>query len=169
VSHFQPRTHIMNFGSISSPIHHRHNALRFGKESRLLVPHFHLAPIALLTPYERPSFKLSLMRTPHLPPDVAQFVVPLSINKLDLRDYLHNAYNIEVLNVRSFITQQRIERHKPGFQTSRYYRPKSIKKMTVQLLKPFLYPEEPQDLSPYATPCTSSSGVLVAARSDWLI
>jgi len=89
------------------------------------------------------------MRTPHLPPDVAQFVVPLSINKLDLRDYLHNAYNIEVLNVRSFITQQRIERHKPGFQTSRYYRPKSIKKMTVQLLKPFVYPEEPQDLSPW--------------------
>jgi large subunit ribosomal protein L23 len=99
----------------------------------------------------RPKFTITLLRTPHLPPNFAQFVVPLNINKLDLRDYLLHAYGVEVLNVRSFITQRKIERTKPGTTGLHYYRPRSIKKMTVELVKPFVYPEEPKDLSPYVS------------------
>ncbi|KAF8252138.1 hypothetical protein K440DRAFT_635102 [Wilcoxina mikolae CBS 423.85] len=96
-----------------------------------------------------PSFTISLLRTPHLPPTIAQFIVPLKVNKFDLRDYLNHVYNVETLNVRSFITQQKIQRHKPGYHSTRYCRPKSIKKMTVELMKPFVYPKEPQDLRPW--------------------
>ncbi|KAI5804950.1 ribosomal protein L25/L23 [Geopyxis carbonaria] len=95
-----------------------------------------------------PNFTVALLRTPHLPANYAQFLVPLSLNKLDMRDYLHHAYNVEALAVRSFITQQKIERHKPGFQGTRWYRPRSIKKMTVELRRPFVYPAEPEDLTP---------------------
>ncbi|CCX04447.1 ribosomal protein L23-domain-containing protein [Pyronema domesticum] len=96
-----------------------------------------------------PNFTISLLRTQHLPPNYAQFIVPLNINKLDLRDYLYHAYGVEVLNVRSFITQKKIERHKPGEKATRYWRPASIKKMTVELVKPFVWPEEPTDLAPW--------------------
>lgn len=88
------------------------------------------------------------MRTPHLPPNFAQFIVPLNINKLDLRDYLFHAYGVEIYSVRSYITQQKVQRTKPGFVATRYYRPRSIKKMTVELVKPFVYPDEPVDLTP---------------------
>ncbi|KAF8543521.1 ribosomal protein L23-domain-containing protein [Trichophaea hybrida] len=104
-----------------------------------------------MKPNYLPSFTISLLRTPHLPPTIAQFIVPLKVNKLDLRDYLQHVYNVKALNVRSFITQQKIERHKPGYHSTHYCRPKSIKKMTVELMTPFLYPKEPKDLRPYVT------------------
>ncbi|KAA8908339.1 ribosomal protein L23-domain-containing protein [Sphaerosporella brunnea] len=96
-----------------------------------------------------PKFTISLLRTPHLPPNFAQFAVPLNINKLDLRDYLKHAYDVEVLSVRSFITQMKVQRTKPGTTGTNYYRPRSVKKMTVELVKPFVYPEEPKDLKPW--------------------
>ncbi|RPB04260.1 hypothetical protein L873DRAFT_1759560 [Choiromyces venosus 120613-1] len=98
-----------------------------------------------------PNFTLALVRTPHLPPNYVQFIVPLNINKLDLKDYLLHAYNVEVLSVRSFIQQQNIQRAKnkdlnrPKIE---WYRPRAIKKMTVELKEPFVYPPEPEDLSP---------------------
>ncbi|KAG0634256.1 ribosomal protein L25/L23 [Tuber brumale] len=98
-----------------------------------------------------PNFTLALVRTPHLPPNYAQFIVPLNINKLDLKDYLLHAYNVEVLSVRSFIQHQNVRRakdkdlYRPKIE---WYRPRAIKKMTVELKEPFVYPPEPEDLSP---------------------
>jgi len=85
--------------------------------------------------------------------------VPLNINKLDLRDYLKNVYNVDVYNVRSFIVQQKLQRTRPASPgTVDYWRPRAIKKMTVELVKPFVYPAEPEDLSPYVAPPRMRSG-----------
>ena len=89
------------------------------------------------------------MRTPHLGPRHAAFDVPLHFNKLDMRSYLKNVYNVDVLHVRSSITQgkihnlQGLSRH----GAPRRVRNQSEKKMTVLLAKPFVYPEEIKDLS----------------------
>ncbi|KAL7275731.1 mitochondrial 54S ribosomal protein YmL41 [Rhizina undulata] len=99
-----------------------------------------------------PNFTIALIRTPRLPPNYAQFIVPLNINKLDLRDYLLHAYGVEVLSVRSYIQQQKILKARPSERAligANYYRPRAIKKMTVELAMPFVYPEEPTDLSPW--------------------
>lgn len=59
---------------------------------------------------------------------------------------------MRALSVRSFIKQQAItsvqrgtSRDLPGKR--RQYRPRAIKKMTVELDKPFVWPEAPKDLS----------------------
>ncbi|PQE06718.1 hypothetical protein CJF30_00008599 [Rutstroemia sp. NJR-2017a BBW] len=97
-----------------------------------------------------PNFTLTLIRTPNLPPSFASFIVPLNLNKLDLRDYLYNAYGIEVRGVRSYIQQQKLTQGKPSAQRQvprQWHRPRSIKRMTVEMVKPFVWPEEPKDLS----------------------
>ncbi|KAH8585548.1 hypothetical protein B0O99DRAFT_646678 [Bisporella sp. PMI_857] len=95
-----------------------------------------------------PNFTLTLLRTPKLPPTYASFLVPLNLNKLDLRDYLWNAYNIRSLSVRSYIQMQKLRQDKPGAKRPsprKWYRPRSIKKMTVEMDRPFVWPEEPTD------------------------
>ncbi|KAI1409657.1 hypothetical protein F5Y13DRAFT_89841 [Hypoxylon sp. FL1857] len=83
------------------------------------------------------------------PPNFASFRVPLSFNKLDMRDYLLHAYNTPVLGVRSQLTQRRPQRSKVHH---RIYRPPPIKTMTVELLKPFVWPKEPEDLAAWNPP-----------------
>ncbi|KAF8472001.1 ribosomal protein L23-domain-containing protein [Kalaharituber pfeilii] len=97
-----------------------------------------------------PNFTIGLLRTKHLPPTSAQFIVPLNFTKLDLKDYLLHAYNVKVLSVRSYVVQQKVQRIKNLEEQRReWYRPRAIKKMTVELEKPFIYPPEPTDLSPW--------------------
>jgi len=75
------------------------------------------------------------------------------MNKLDIRDYLWHAYNIRCLSVRSFIKQAPVQMGKPGIskpQLNRWYRPKASKKMTVEMDQPFVWPEEPEDYSPWS-------------------
>jgi large subunit ribosomal protein L23 len=70
---------------------------------------------------------------------------------LDLRDYLFNVYGVRVKGVRSFIQQQKVRQDKPGAirpAQRKWYRPRSIKKMMVELERPFVWPEEPTDLTP---------------------
>jgi large subunit ribosomal protein L23 len=67
--------------------------------------------------------------------------VPLQFNKLDLRDYLYHAYDVEVTAVRSFINQP-APRQKHG-SAGRFYRPRSQKMMIAELVKPFVWPEPP--------------------------
>lgn len=87
------------------------------------------------------------------PSNFATFHVPLRFNKLDLRDYLYNCYNVEVLSVRSFIQQSKLELTKmksdgkPGRTQTK--RPESKKFMMVELVKPFVFPSKPADLSPW--------------------
>ncbi|KAL2051409.1 hypothetical protein ABVK25_008276 [Lepraria finkii] len=82
---------------------------------------------------------------PLQPPHFASFLVPLNLNKLDLKSYLYNAYNVRVLHVRSFIIHGRITRDPRTHQVSRKPRKK---KMTVELEagSPFVWPEVPEDL-----------------------
>lgn len=102
--------------------------------------------------WHSPSFTVTLLHTPNIAPTFAQFLVPLSFNKLDMRDYLFHAYNVRVHNIRSFIKQHPIQsvetghwRDLPGKR--RQFRPKSTKKMLVELDKPFVWPETPTDLA----------------------
>ncbi|TAQ88787.1 hypothetical protein B7494_g2883 [Chlorociboria aeruginascens] len=95
-----------------------------------------------------PNFVLTLLRTPNLPSTFASFIVPLKLNKLDLRDYLYNCYGIQVLGVRSYIQIQKLTQDKPSARRPKprkWFRPRSIKKMTVEMELPFAWPEEPKD------------------------
>lgn len=96
---------------------------------------------------DRPNFRIALLRTPHLPPSSAQFIVPLSFNKLDLRDYLFHAYSISCTSIRSFIklapitrVEPNSSRDLPGKRPS--YRPRATKKMMVSMTQPFVWPVE---------------------------
>jgi ribosomal protein L23 len=102
-------------------------------------------PYPQLTRYCRPSFTLTLIRSPFLPPTYAKFLVPLNLNKLDIRDYLFHSYNVRVLRVRSFIEQQKVQTNNKGQK----FRPKAVKKMCVEMDKPFVWPEEPEDFTAY--------------------
>jgi large subunit ribosomal protein L23 len=87
-----------------------------------------------------------MIRNNTLPPTFASFIVPLNLNKLDLRDYLWHAYGVPVIGVRSYIQQQKIRQSKPNdkrIAPRRWYRPRSIKKMTVEMESPFVWPAEP--------------------------
>ncbi|KAK3943886.1 hypothetical protein QBC46DRAFT_376528 [Diplogelasinospora grovesii] len=77
---------------------------------------------------------------PKQPPNLASFVVPLRFNKLDLRDYLYHAYNVQVLKVRSFINERAPERRGNNNQ-GKWYRPQPQKMMVAELTKPFVWPE----------------------------
>ena len=91
------------------------------------------------------------MRTPFLPPRYASFYVPLSFNKLDIRDYLQRAYGVGVISVRSFVEQQKVTRLRPAgkFGYGKLRRPMAKKKMTVEMKEPFVWPEAPTDMSAY--------------------
>lgn len=72
--------------------------------------------------------------------------MPLHFSKLDLRDYLWHAYSVRTLSIRSQVVlvpirfvQQGSERDIPGKKLA--YRPRSLKRMTVRLEKPFVWPE----------------------------
>ncbi|WEW60947.1 mitochondrial 54S ribosomal protein YmL41 [Emydomyces testavorans] len=98
-----------------------------------------------------PEFTITLIRTPFLPPRYASFWVPLSFNKLDMKDYLKRLYNVDVIKVRSYVEQQKVTRERPmgkqGYGPLR--RPMAKKKMTVEMIEPFVWPEAPTDFSPW--------------------
>ena len=84
--------------------------------------------------------------------------MPLWFSKLDLRDYLFHAYNVRIHGVRSYVKLQRITHGKPFTidgdsyprpQNRRWHRPPSIKRMTVELERPFVWPEPLEDFSAF--------------------
>jgi large subunit ribosomal protein L23 len=91
------------------------------------------------------------MRTPALSPNYAKFHVPLWFSKLDLRDYLYHVYNVRITSVRSYVKQQRVEMERVHgrIMLNRWHRPRAKKYMTVELERPFVWPEEPEDYSPW--------------------
>ncbi|KAF3163729.1 hypothetical protein TWF788_001351 [Orbilia oligospora] len=124
-----------------------------------------------MKPVYLPNFVIALVRTPRLPPTFAQFAVPLSLNKLDLKNYLKNAYGIKVLGVRSSIRQQPVEIEQQG-GARRYVRKQAEKRMIIEMEEPFVWPEEPQDLTKYfiytpiPTYYESDDGKLTVANAD---
>ncbi|KAL1902614.1 mitochondrial 54S ribosomal protein YmL41 [Sporothrix stenoceras] len=106
-------------------------------------------------------------------PNFATFQVPLRFNKLDLRDYLYHVYGVEVRTVRSWLTPQ-IPRRRyvevndddksrdiVNFGKGQWYRPQPIKRMMVELVKPFSFPEPP------AVPTEEQLGTEEDPRKDW--
>lgn len=111
----------------------------------------------------RPDFVITLIRTPDRAPKYASFWVPLWFNKLDFKSYLKNVYNVDVLHVRSYVQQQAVRRSERQLgtaingQNGKLFRPQARKKMIVELVDPFVYPDEEEDLTPYVyLPCIPS-------------
>ncbi|KAL4887492.1 hypothetical protein BJY04DRAFT_3252 [Aspergillus karnatakaensis] len=113
-----------------------------------------VSPSAPLTQRKQvylPNFTISLIRTPFLPPRYASFYVPLNTNKLDLRDYLRRLYGVGVLSIRSYVEQQKVTRERTNgrYGYGKLRRPRSKKRMTVELKEPFVWPDAPKDMSPW--------------------
>ncbi|KAL9108465.1 MAG: hypothetical protein Q9227_006799 [Pyrenula ochraceoflavens] len=113
-------------------------------------------PLDLRKQVYLPDFTITLLRTPHLPPKYASFYVPLHFSKLDLRDLLLRAYSVPVTHIRSYIIQGKIWRSQSPYSdpnsrrsSGSLYRAPSQKKMTVELVEPFIWPEEIKDMSPW--------------------
>jgi large subunit ribosomal protein L23 len=93
-----------------------------------------------------------MIRSPKLAPKYACFWVPLWFNKLDFKSYLKNVYNVDVLHIRSYVQQAKVKRNELDGRRQghgSYFRPPARKKMTVELVDPFIFPEQAKDLSPY--------------------
>ncbi|KAK4067449.1 uncharacterized protein Triagg1_7629 [Trichoderma aggressivum f. europaeum] len=95
-----------------------------------------------------PNHVITMLRKEHLPPNEACFKVPLRFTKFDLRDYLWNLYGVEVAAVRSYVKQQPLTQRSTSSRS--WYRPQPQKMMTVELARPFQWPEVPADLEPWS-------------------
>ncbi|MCJ1275783.1 hypothetical protein MMC21_003586 [Puttea exsequens] len=96
-----------------------------------------------------PNFVLTFLRPhPEQPANFASFLTPLWLNKLDLKDYLYHAYGVQTLHVRSFIIHGKVVRDTLNKRVSRL---PQQKKMTIEMPpdQPFVWPEEPEDKSPW--------------------
>lgn len=72
-------------------------------------------------------------------PYQAKFIVPKSFNKLDLRDYLYNIYGLRALNV---TTQLLPGSFRLSYSSNQRYRSGQVKKMTIDMEDPFIWPSE---------------------------
>lgn len=74
-------------------------------------------------------------------PYQAKFIVPKSFNKLDLRDYLFHIYGLRAMNVTTQLLHGKYTR--ANIASPRYRSPQ-VKKMTIDMAEPFIWPEEPK-------------------------
>lgn len=88
-----------------------------------------------------PMAKVVLLRpnAKHTPYQ-AKFAVPKYFNKLDLRDYLYHVYGLRALNI---TTQLSFTRWTRDTIRSPRYRTTQIKKMTIDMIDPFVWPKQP--------------------------
>jgi large subunit ribosomal protein L23 len=95
-----------------------------------------------------PNDTVILLRTDYLGPRYASFAVPLHFNKLHLKAYLKDIYNVDVLHIRSVVKQEKVQRQegRDPYSQGPLVRPQSTKKMTCLLAKPFVYPTAPENL-----------------------
>lgn len=98
-----------------------------------------------------PDFTVTMMRKPTDSPYLASFQVPLWFNKLDMKSYLQELYGVSIVHVRSWVVEHRLARrpHANPRREGQWYRPQSEKRMKVQLVEPFEWPEVPKDLEEY--------------------
>ena len=95
-----------------------------------------------------PNFAIALRRSPARHPRTAVFSVPLTFNKLDLRDYLAHVYGLKTLSIRAFIIQSPLMERYEDTRGKHYHRNQNEKRMVVEMVEPFVYPDVPVDLSP---------------------
>lgn len=92
---------------------------------------------------------------PRQSPYWATFRVPRTFTKFDLRDYLLHAYGVMTHRVTSWVASLPIQRKeqawygRPG--DTRSYKPMPLKYMSVELDRPFVWPKDPEDTSPWDT------------------
>lgn len=105
-------------------------------------------PVNLREQVYFPNFSIALRRQAIYGPYYAQFEVPLWFSKLDLKGYLKQVYNVDVVHIRSYTTPAIVARKTPGnpYTYGAMYRLKSKKRMTVQLVEPFEWPVKPEDV-----------------------
>jgi large subunit ribosomal protein L23 len=63
-----------------------------------------------------------------------------------MRDYMWNVYGIHCRGVRSYIQMQKLRQDKPGAKRPKprqWFRPRSVKKMLIEMERPFVWPEVP--------------------------
>ena len=84
----------------------------------------------------------------HAVPNEAQFHVPITFTKLDMRDYLWNLYGVEAVKVRSRVQGTPITRNTN--KSNGVYRPMFNKYMVVTLREPFRYPSKPRNEEAFA-------------------
>ncbi|AET39573.1 mitochondrial 54S ribosomal protein uL23m Ecym_4537 [Eremothecium cymbalariae DBVPG len=89
-------------------------------------------------------------------PYQAKFIVPKSFNKLDLRDYLFHIYGLRVLNVTTQLMHGKFVRER---LLGPRYRAPQIKKMTVDMMEPFIWPEEPKETRAWMVPYYKELGI----------
>lgn len=89
-----------------------------------------------------PKVTMSLHRAKGLGPYYVMFKVPMNFSKLDLRSYLKELYNVDVVHIRSQVKPGKFYRVYPANRRSKgvLRRTKSKKEMTVQLVEPFEFP-----------------------------
>ena len=63
--------------------------------------------------------------------------------------YLRSLYNVETVHIRSYIMPNPVEREEPlrAGMRGKLFRPQAKKKMTAQLVEPFVWPEEITDFA----------------------
>jgi hypothetical protein len=93
-----------------------------------------------------------LIKTPDLPPRFAKFMVPLEMNKMDVRDFLFHGYNVRALSVRSWVYQRPLEviegrGARPSFL--QWHRRKAIKYMLIEMDEDFIWPKKPDSFKEY--------------------
>lgn len=101
-------------------------------------PHFRVGGKKLYFPTAR----IILLRpnAKHTPYQ-AKFIVPKSFNRMDLRDYLYNVYGLRAFNITTQLQHGAFTRD--GNAVARY-RLGQVKKMTIDMAEPFIWPEEPE-------------------------
>lgn len=77
-------------------------------------------------------------------PYQAKFLVPKSMNRMDLRDYLWHVYGLRALNVTVQLQPGRWRRAPSDLGR---YRLPQLKKMTVDMAEPFIWPEIPKKIT----------------------
>lgn len=113
----------------------RRNYERLQEEIAMGEPHFRVGEKKVYFPKARvvllrPNAKHS--------PYQAKFLVPRNFNKMDLRDYLWNVYGLRALNVTVQLLHARFTR---GGDEYARYRASQYKKMTIDMMEPFVWPE----------------------------
>lgn len=109
----------------------------FQQQLELEEPHFKIGGNQIYFPQGR----ICLLRpnAKHTPYQ-AKFLVPKSMNRIDLRDYLWNIYGLRALNVTVQLMPAKWNRG--AFDNARYRVPQ-LKKMTVDMAEPFIWPDVP--------------------------
>lgn len=105
-------------------------------------------PVNLREQVYFPDFSVTMRRQTIYGPYYAQFEVPLWFSKLDLKGYLKQVYNVDVVHIRSYTTPALVMRKPPSspYAQGPLYRAESEKRMLVQLVEPFEWPVKPKDV-----------------------